>query len=1069
MQSLPNIVDTLAAEVPDNVWVKVPLSSLDGPEDEDLVWDDVTWRQLSRAVDTMAHWIDLHLGPLATKGETVAYMGVNDIRYPIVILATLKTGYTSLLTSPRNSQQGHSSLLTATSCHKFLYTDELQPAIQSITTTHLSPIKALQIPSLRDLLNPPSSQPPYPNTTPSPSEQDTTLILHSSGTTGLPKPVHIKAGTLNIIPSILSMPTPPGRVNMHEVLYRSPLMLSAAPMFHVMGLNLLLRSLYHQGPLVLLPPGQPPTAPLLIRAIAATNPTSMIAAPSLLEAMASTPAGLAAVSTLEHTLFGGAPLSPSAGNVLAKVTTLVNGLGSTEIFMAASLVPLDPVADWEYLEWNPAAGMHMQPTHDGTSDSHELVVRHLPDPRYQFVFCNFPRLDEWRTRDLFVRHPQREGLWRYVGRVDDVLVLSNGEKMNPVAFEKAVESHATVKGAVVVGAGKFQVGLILEVEGEGEEEDREGILDEVWPCVEEANMPYPAHARVWRTMVRLAVEGKPFVRGAKGSVLRRKTWEVYEREIGEMYDQEAVVEKEGENEEMLEIVRKAVREVMAARKDEVTDEQNLFHLGMDSLQVLQLSQVLGRRCRHVSQAQAFRMIYDQPSIERLTRAITAAGSKLGGTHPVETSSREEKMSRMVHTYSRELPRASTTLATHGNRPSPDGLVVVLTGSTGSLGSYVLHRLIENNQVAHVYCLNRTADGAERQARAFSDRGLGPINFLVTAHPKVTFLHADLAEERFGLEPATYQKLQQRTDVVLLNAWPVNFNSPLDGFESAVAGTRRCVDFAASATRRPHVVFVSSIASVLNYPAVRLDTTKTGDGNDGVVTTSIPEEFELDNSLPLKQGYGESKHVASSILANAARVSGVGVTILRAGQLAGPVDGQGVWNRQEWLPSLIATSKSLGKIPASLGAGDDVIDWLPVDLAAGAILDLSLVHVPGSGNPALDCFNLVNPRTNQWSVVAQAVREFYADCGVSIDVVSYDEWLDDLMAVHAGGVMTGDQVERYPALKLVEFFQEKSLKGAGAGGRVTFATERIVEQSLTMAGVAAVNGEMVKRWLSAWAF
>ncbi|KAK3332836.1 hypothetical protein B0T19DRAFT_457824 [Cercophora scortea] len=1071
MRSLPDIVDTLADEVPDNVWVKVPLSSLDsdGPEEEELVWDNVTWRQLSRAVDAMAHWIDQHLGSPATKSETVAYMGVNDIRYAIVILATLKTGYTSLLTSPRNSQQGHSSLLTATSCHKFLFTDELQLIAQNIVTAHTSPVKALQIPLLHDLLDPLSSHPPYLNTTPSPSEQDTLLILHSSGTTGLPKPVHIKAGTLNILPSILSMPTPPGRVNMHDVLYRSRLMLSAAPMFHVMGLNLLLRSIYHQGPLVLLPPGQPPSAPLLIRTITATNPASMIAAPSLLEAMASTPEGLSAISTLETTFFGGAPLSASAGNILAKVTTLVNGLGSTEIFMVASLVPLNPAADWEYLEWNPSVGMHMQPTNDGTS-SHELVIRRLPDPQYQFVFFNFPDLEEWRTKDLFVRHPDKEGLWRYIGRMDDVLVLSNGEKMNPVAFEKAVESHPMVKGAVVVGKGRFQAGLILEIEDMFEGE-REKILEEIWPCVEEANMLYPAHARVWKSMVRFAVEGKPFVRGAKGSVLRGKTWEVYEEEIGEMYDatQGVVVEEESEGEdgEVLGIVRKAVREVMPARKNELKDDENLFHLGMDSLQVLQLSQVLSSRCRHVSQTQVFRMIYDQPTIERLTLAISTAASMLDASHEAEAVSREEKMSRMIHKYSRDLQRAcKTAAATDGIGPSPDGLVVLLTGSTGSLGSYILHKLMDNPQVAHFYCLNRTADAAERQSRSFSDRGLGPIDF-DTGHPKVTFLHADFTKERFGLEPTVYQDLQQRADVMLLNAWPVNFNSPLDGFEPAIAGTRRCIDFAASAAHRPHVVFVSSIASVLNYPAARLGTsTESGDRDSGVVV--IPEEFELDNSLPLKQGYGESKHVASSVLANAAKVSGVRVTILRAGQLAGPVDGLGVWNRQEWLPSLIATSKSLGKIPGSLGFKDDSIDWLPVDLAASAIVDLSLAYTE-SGDPVLSCFNLVNPRTTQWSVVAKAVQEFYADRGVSIDVVKYDEWLDDLMALRARGMMTSDQVKRYPALKLVEFFQGRNLKCAGNGMKVAFATERIMERSPTMAGVVAVDGEMVKRWLSAWAF
>lgn len=87
MRSLTAVVDRLAAETPQNLWVKAPKSS-----DGKVGWHDVTWLQLARAVDAMAHWMETHLGP-ATENEAVAYMAIGDIRYPIVILATMKTGY----------------------------------------------------------------------------------------------------------------------------------------------------------------------------------------------------------------------------------------------------------------------------------------------------------------------------------------------------------------------------------------------------------------------------------------------------------------------------------------------------------------------------------------------------------------------------------------------------------------------------------------------------------------------------------------------------------------------------------------------------------------------------------------------------------------------------------------------------------------------------------------------------------------------------------------------------------------------------------------------------------------
>jgi acyl-CoA synthetase (AMP-forming)/AMP-acid ligase II len=82
------VVDRLAAEVPHDVWVKEPVSSDHGP----TIWRDISWLQLRMAVDSMACWMENKLG-LGAGDQPVAYTGVNDIRFPIVIMAALKCGY----------------------------------------------------------------------------------------------------------------------------------------------------------------------------------------------------------------------------------------------------------------------------------------------------------------------------------------------------------------------------------------------------------------------------------------------------------------------------------------------------------------------------------------------------------------------------------------------------------------------------------------------------------------------------------------------------------------------------------------------------------------------------------------------------------------------------------------------------------------------------------------------------------------------------------------------------------------------------------------------------------------
>ena len=82
------LVDDLATAVPHNVWVKEPVTSKEGL----MVWLDITWLQLRRAVDSMARWVEDEFG-LGSGDEPLAYVGVNDIRYPIVVMAALKSGY----------------------------------------------------------------------------------------------------------------------------------------------------------------------------------------------------------------------------------------------------------------------------------------------------------------------------------------------------------------------------------------------------------------------------------------------------------------------------------------------------------------------------------------------------------------------------------------------------------------------------------------------------------------------------------------------------------------------------------------------------------------------------------------------------------------------------------------------------------------------------------------------------------------------------------------------------------------------------------------------------------------
>ncbi|KAM5474141.1 hypothetical protein MferCBS49748_000559 [Microsporum ferrugineum] len=601
MRSLTTEIDRLAASRPEGLFAKIPVSS-----DAEIAWHNITWLQLAKYVSTMSHWIEAHLGP-AMENEPVAYMVINDIRYPVCILAAMKTGY---------NVHGLSAKSTS--------------------------LKTFQVPDLEYLLQSGPGDAPYEDRFLH-KEHKTALILHSSGTTGLLKPVYIKAGALAVITSIKEMPAPEGRRYMHDELFTPKLMI---------------------------------------------------------------------LSTLEYTFYGGAPLSRQCGDIVSKVTNLQAGIGSTEMLHVPSYIPLLP-EDWEYFEWSNECGIAMEAAMDGLF---ELVMKQTFNRENQMVFYNYPGLSEWRTKDLFEKHPTKSGMWRYAGQADGMVTLSNGEKLNPLPFEKSMESHPWVRSALIIGSERFQAGLIIEPQPKQLTVGPREFIDHVWPWIENANAQCPTHAKVWKSMVILATPEKPFIFTSKGSIMRRATCQLYQAKIDQLYAKEKVSNDVGVAEfhgqanstAVKSLLRETFRAMLHPIQGELQDTTDIFHLGANSLQILQLSNELNRIFHRKSNGRNIcppRVIYGNPSIDRLCEVIMQAlngGDYLAQGITESALSREEKMSAMIHTHEIATPNFE-----------------------------------------RIYCLNRSADAASSQKQSFRDRGMGLVGFA----SKVEFITADFSRDR----------------------------------------------------------------------------------------------------------------------------------------------------------------------------------------------------------------------------------------------------------------------------------------------------------------------------------
>ena len=196
------------------------------------------------------------------------------------------------------------------------------------------------------------------------------------------------------------------------------------------------------------------------------------------------------------------------------------------------------------------------------------------------------------------------------------------------------------------------------------------------------------------------------------------------------------------------------------------------------------------------------------------------------------------------------------------------------------------------------------------------------------------------------------------------------------------------------------------------------------------------------------GYGESKHVSERILATAAERCGVKVDILRLGQVAGPIapDG-GCWNRSEWFPSLIQTSKAMGCVPDALMD----VDWIPADVLARIILDLA--HRDHEG---FQTYNLINPHNREWQTLVPSIQKVLGG-----EMVSLREWIDRLKAVDGNDKA---EVAMKPALKILDWFSDVEAGLVGGREGIKYATANGTSASGTMRELGPVSEEWMGHWL-----
>ena len=254
-------------------------------------------------------------------------------------------------------------------------------------------------------------------------------------------------------------------------------------------------------------------------------------------------------------------------------------------------------------------------------------------------------------------------------------------------------------------------------------------------------------------------------------------------------------------------------------------------------------------------------VYAYPTVDRLTSYLLSffADSNMA-TEGVK--SHIDQMETMIAQYSNPWPKINGT--------SEPGTIVLLTGSTGNIGSHILEALLQDSRILRIYAFNRSSSRQvsllDRHIERFEDKGFD--KGLLTSK-KLVSVEGDASQDNLGVSPSvfnevikrnnglkqrlylTLSQLRKYVDVIIHSAWRLDFNLSLSSFDSNVRGTRNLIDFAHDTVNvsRLKFIFTSSVATADSW---------------GSSQGPYPEKPILDGHTAVGSGYGESKYVCERV-------------------------------------------------------------------------------------------------------------------------------------------------------------------------------------------------------------
>lgn len=931
----------------------------------------------------------------------IALLGPSDLDYLITMLALSKLGHTVLFLSTRISEAAYLSLLEETSAtHLVINKDFVNMAAKLQSTRPELQVVPIVERSSYDLQQKLEIDTHIMKGLDRTREKDyLAWIIHSSGSTGLPKPIRQthRAAISNYA----------GNMNMRGFV--------TLPLYHAHGIASTYRAIYSRKQIHLYN-AKLPLAKKHLLDIMRKHPFEIFyGVPYVLKLLAEEEEGILLLAECKIVMFGGSACPDALGHRLVEAGVyLMSHWGSTETGqLMTSLRPRED-KDWDYFRPTSEVMKYLKFETRGGGLYEAICLDGWPSK----VATN--REDgSYAMKDLFTKHAVKKNAWKFHGRLDDTIVLVNGEKAIPMALEGSARQHRFVAEAVVFGSGKDCLGLAIVMSSDAAKQSKESLLLDIMASIQPVQHTMPAYAQISNDMILLLPENTEYPRTDKGTVIRQAFYRQFAKEIEGMYVTSEVVTGGLvlSETELRSFVQETVVNIMP-NIDSIDDNVDFFALGMDSLQATQIRTIILKNISTNNHALGMNVVFDYPTVIALAEYL-ASLQRFG--EQLQEVNVETQMQGLIDQYGKFECHIPSDRAVQDH-------VIILTGATGSLGAHMATILASRPDVQKIYCFVRSPnpeDASLRLQKSLSTRQLtGTLS--TSQQAKLIAIPADLRKPDFGLSPDLLITIKSELTAVIASAWSVNFNLSLASFVSdCIVGTKNLLDLCLT-TRGPSPAsfnFCSSVSTVSRFAG-------------STISESVPPL-----TAAQMMGYAQSKLVVENLCQRAHTQTNMCTRTLRIGQIIGDTQ-HGVWNATEAIPMMIQSSLTIGALPAL----DENVRWLPVDVVAATCVEIST-----SSEAPSRVYNIVNAKTLHWTKeLLPAIQE----AGIAFEAVNQQEWVARLNRSDPDPVVN-------PPIRLLEFFTEK-YGSEGTRKEYAWETKAAVRWSESLRNAKAPDRKVLKK-------